>query len=461
MIPVIAHGLGDAADLPLPLPLVLIAAGGAVLGLGTALVRRSDSAATSPRPATAVAARPAPGTRSGSRATPGPAVREPAEGRPGMGRRLALPAWVTILVDEPLTRAGLRIVGLLGALLVLALAAFGPVDGQANPAPRLVLLVVWAGLVPLSLVAPGAWRTLSPLRTLTSLLARMSGDPKEGDVRPLPRGLGWWPAAGALAVLAVVEGPLRGELPVLLIFLVAYGLTQVGLAAVYGSRWYGHAEAFEVLAAVVGRLSPFARGADGRLELCNPMPRLAAPAPPGAVLVAGILIGSALADFVTDTPAWSGLALGRTGLAAIGLETAALACCVAVATAVAAAAASARPLTPALLPPVTGYLIAHYFAVFLIEGQAGLSQLSAIAQGGLRTLTTANLVARYDLLPGPLAASGQLLGFLVPHLIGVLVGHRLAVTSYGPQRARAAQRPLLGMLAISAVAGIALRYSAA
>jgi len=368
---------------------------------------------------------------------------------------VALPDWVTALVDAPGTRTVARALGLAAGVGVLALAAFGPVDADRNPASRLVLVVGWAGLVPLSLVAPGAWRALSPLRGATALLARLSGDPDEQGVRALPEGLGWWPGVAALAALAVVEGPLRGDPTALLVFLVAYALIQIGAAAVYGSGWYAHAEAFEIVAALVGRLSPVARGQGGRWRLSSPLPRVAEPVPPGGLAVVGLLIGSALADFTADTSLWSRLTLGRGDIAETWLDLALLTVCAALATAL-VWAAGPHTLRPAVLPIASGYLFAHYFAVLLIEGQAALAQLTNLARGE----TALDIIVNYDLLPGPLAASAQLLGFLAPHLLAAVFGTDLAVTRYG-RRAGAAVAPLVGVLALSAVAGAALRYSAA
>lgn len=365
---------------------------------------------------------------------------------------MALPAWVTGAVDAPGTRAVLRALGLAAGVGVLALAALGPAAADRNPASRLVLVVGWAGLVPLSLVAPGAWRALSPLRGASALLARMTGDPGEQAVRPLPEGLGWWPGVAALAAVVVVEGPLRGDPTALLIFLVAYALVQIGAAAVYGSGWYAHAEAFEVAAAVIGRLSPVSRGADGRVRLSTPLPRIAAPVPPGATAVVGLLVGAALADFTADSLAWQRLTLAPSGAAETALDLALLAACVAVATALLRAAVPPA-LRPAVVPIATGYLFAHYFAVLLIEGQAAVAQLGNLRAGAL------DIVVDYDLLPGPLAAGVQLLGFAVPHLLAAVVGVDLAGRRYG-RRAGAAAAPLAGVLALSAVAGTALRYAA-
>lgn len=400
MTPLLAHGLGDAGVLPLPLPLTLLAVGAAVLGYASWRLRQ-----------------PAPGP-----ASPDRRVRGSREGSVATEVRTAAP---------PLTV--LRAVGLLAALAVTALALLGPASEQANPAVPLVLVVVWAGLVPLSLVAPGAWRAVSPLRAASALLARFTGDPYELGARPLPAGLGWWPGAAALAAFAVVEGPLRGDPTVLGVFLVLYGIVQLGLATTYGSGWYAHGEAFEILAQVVGRLSPVARD------------ELTAPAPPGATAVVGVLAGSALADFVTDLPLWRG---------GTGAEIALLVAVVAATTGLVNAAARPRPLTAAVIPLAAAYLFAHYFTVLLVEGQVAFAQLGVLLRGG-----PAEISIDYDLLPGPLAATLQLLGFLAPHLVAAGVGIGLARAAYG-RRAGAAVGPLLSILTLSVVGGTALRFGA-
>jgi len=350
-------------------------------------------------------------------------------------------------------RLVLRALGLAAGVGVLALAALGPAEADRNPAARLVLVVCWAGLVPLSLVAPGAWRALSPLRAATALLARLSGDPGERGVRALPAGLGWWPGVGALAGVAVVEGPLRGDPTALLVFLVAYALVQIAAAAVYGSAWYAHAEAFEIVAALVGRLSPVARGQHGRWGLASPLPRLGAPLPPGGVAVVGLLVGAALADFAADTAPWGRLTVGRAGAVETGLDLALLVACAALAIAL-LRAAGPLALRPAVAPLATAYLFAHYFAILLIEGQAAVAQLANLARGD----TGLDISVNYDLLPGPLAASAQLLGFLAPHVVAAVVASDLAAARYG-RRAGAAAATLVGVLALSAVGGTALRYS--
>src|SRR5262249_42275033 len=73
----------------------------------------------------------------------------------------------------------------------------GP-DTADNPTAGVVFVVFWIGLLPLSLALGPVWRWLNPLRTLHLLAcAVVRRDPRRGIAR-LPRGVGYWPAAGGL-----------------------------------------------------------------------------------------------------------------------------------------------------------------------------------------------------------------------------------------------------------------------
>jgi len=466
---VLAHGLGDPAALPLPLPIVLALVAGAVLGLSSVLSRRARPrvrarSAVAPRPDDRVTAVAAP-ARSGAggappRDVPGGTTAAAGEVAGGGTGGWVLPAVVGRVAGSGAVRGVLRAVGVLGAVGAVALAAAGPAAPGANPAPRLVLVVAWAGLVPLSLVAPGAWRAISPLRTVTLALARLTGDPAERATRPVPAAWGWWPAVPGLLVVVVLESRFPNDPTALLVALAGLGLALLGGAAVHGSAWYAVADPFEVLGDAVARCSPVGRGDDGRLRLVAPWRgRLVAPAHPGAAAVVGVLVGAALGDFLTDTGWWERTAPLGPARADAGL-LAVLACC-ALATAVVARGARLPLVAPPLLALVTAYAATHYFAVLVIEGQAVASQLGTLARGGIGALAVTPVVAAYDVLPATLAAVVQVALLVGPHLAAVAAGHHLALARLGPGRADRAVAPLVGLLALSAVVGTALRFSAA
>ena len=132
---VLAHGLGGSTDLPIPLSYALIGAAWA-LTFTFAVV--------------ALAWRR-------------PRFDPDKPGRP-------LPRRVTTLVDAPATRWAVAIAALMFAVWVAITAVFGPQDAN-NPLPGVFYVLLWVGLVALSLVVGPVWRVISPVRTVHRLLA--------------------------------------------------------------------------------------------------------------------------------------------------------------------------------------------------------------------------------------------------------------------------------------------------
>lgn len=419
--PLLAHGLGDASDLPLPLPLLLYASAGAVLGLSLLLSRR-------PQP------RPAP-------------------------RASVLPAGWSAVLDARVTRVLLR---MLGALLLLAAAvpaALGLPDGAVNPAPRVLFAVVWGWLLFASLAFGPVWRRLNPLRSLSALLARLAGDPDETLVRPLPKNLGYWPAAVSLAVFLILEAAAAEQPLAVLVFLSAHTLVHVGAATVYGSRWFARADPFEVTSELVGRCALLGRRSDGRLEVGSPRERLAdLPVEPGLVAVLALLAAGNLFDGVTATTWWGALRFGLTGAADAAAHAAGLGVVALVTFAAFRVATVTRSLAPALVGVVVGYAVAHYFAVVLIESQTALAQLSDPFARGWDLLGTADWYASYELLPGTAAAVVRLIGFLAGHLGAIVVADVIARRGRSPRHARAVQVPLRAVVAVSVLVGTWLLF---
>ncbi len=137
-VAVLAHGLGGSTDLPIPFTLALIGAAWA-LTFTFAVV-----ALVWQRP----------------RFDPD---------KPGH----ELPQWVTTLIDAPATRWAAGIVGLLFAIWVAIAAFLGPQDAD-NPLPGVFYVLLWVGLVALSLAVGPVWRAISPVRTVHRLLGLRS-----------------------------------------------------------------------------------------------------------------------------------------------------------------------------------------------------------------------------------------------------------------------------------------------
>ncbi len=293
---VLAHGIGGRQDLPISFTLVLV-------GAVTALVVSFGALGWLWRESR---------------------LRGEAAGRP-------LPRAVQRFVDGAPARWFLRVLGLLLTGFVAVAAFFGP-DRATNPAATWVYVVFWVGLVFASVVFGPVWRQLNPLRTIHLGIAGLLGTRPEVGPLPLPRRLGYWPAAASLFSFTWLElvAPDRATTPVIRLYFVVYFVVHLMAATLYGARWFDRGDGFEAYSSLVGKLSPFGRRADGRLVLRNPLDGLDTIQPaPGLVTTVCVLLGSTAYDGFSSSTTWvrvmtttsSPELLGTLGLAGFVLAT--------------------------------------------------------------------------------------------------------------------------------------------
>ncbi|WP_330334947.1 hypothetical protein OHS33_07750 [Streptomyces sp. NBC_00536] len=381
-----------------------------------------------------------------------------------------LPAAVQRVADAPATRTAVRVLGLAAALFVLLHLLFGPDDPARNPAPGAVYVLLWVGLVPASLLLGPVWSLLNPLRTLHRLLHRPLRPSlrrvlpaRRGPQRPshpLPSRLGLWPAALGLFGFTWLElvSPDPASRTTLLTAFAVFVTAQLGLAARFGESWFAEGDPFEAYSTLLARFSPLGRRDDGRLVLRNPFHGLdGTPERPGLVATVCVLLGSTAYDGFSDSPWWINTIqtspLGRTPAATLGL----LGSVTLVATLYGLCAAATRlvsgplpgPLTAfahSLLPIALGYLVAHYFSLFVTEA----SRTVIIAGGGDDVPAPAP-----PLDPGGLAAL-QVIAVVTGHVLGVIAAHDRSVRLFPPARAVAGQLPLLALMITYTVGGLSL-----
>ena len=160
---VLAHGIGEVRGLPLSGELVLQTGGVVVLAsfLAVALLWREPRFA-------AVAPSRAPGP------APAPGADEvPRESAPSTAR--------VGTFDSASARFG-QAAMLLLATAVVVFGFLGPQEDEANPAPRVLYVLLWVGVVPASLLLGPVWRAVNPLRALHRQLAPLRRRPPA----PLP-----------------------------------------------------------------------------------------------------------------------------------------------------------------------------------------------------------------------------------------------------------------------------------
>ncbi|MFI9843279.1 hypothetical protein ACIHFD_40005 [Nonomuraea sp. NPDC051941] len=334
--------------------------------------------------------------------------------------------------------------------LVLSVYTIGrlvadPVDGNAGP--YLVYVLFWVGLVPASLLFGPVWRALSPFRLLP-----------DRPRCPLPRRLGYWPAAAGLLAFTWTElvAPEPAAPLTLLTFCALYAATQLTGTLVYGHAWLERGDPFEVYSTLIGHLSPLGRKANGDRVLRSPFDGLDAIQPaPGLVATVCVLLGGTAYDGFSGTPAWVNALqsgpLGRTGLGTLGLlaTVAGVALLYAACLGAAGLIGGTRGLTArfahSLVPIATGYLIAHYFSLLVIEGRHGLLLALGVAAQ-----------------PDPIAvepatiAVVQVLAIVVGHVVGVVAAHDRSVRLLPPGRAVAGQIPLFVLMVCYTIGGLTL-----
>ncbi len=437
---VFAHGIGGAKDLPIPAAYAIAGAGAAlaVSFLVLALAWRTS------RFDAAV-----------------------------QGRRVA--PRVAALVESGPLPAMLRVLGLVVLGYVAWAALFGP-DLLTNPTFGVVYVLLWVGIVPLSLLLGPFYRAVSPVRTLHLVVTRLTGGDPDQGLFQLPRWVGYWPAAFGLLAFVWLELVYPGSTylsPIRLWFAAYLAVTIVG-AALFGSQWFARADPFEVYSTLVGHLSVLGRTADGALVLRSPLGNLdGVRAMPGLVGVVAVLFGSTAFDSFKDSSAWlqftQSVTVGSTWLDLVAL----LAFCavVGVTFALATMATGVREdldrralpdlFAHSVVPIVVGYVVAHYLSYFVEVGQQTLIQLSDPLYQGWNLLGTADWSVSYWISQHPtFLAVVKVLAVVTGHVLGVIAAHDRAVRLLPKRHQLTGQLPLLLVMVFYTVTGLTLLFGA-
>lgn len=430
-----AHGVGSRQDLPLPFGLLLT---GAALALVISFLAL------------------------------GLLWKQPRL-RPTDGR--LLPPALALALDSPAMRGAFGALSLaLTAWTLLAL--IGGKDDANNPVPYVVYVWLWVGLALLSMVFGPIWRVLNPIRWLHRGIlaaARVSADFSLASYRA-----GYWPAALGLFAFTWLEliAPDNDTLPVLRVAILGFILISLVLALVFGRDYLDTGDPFEAWSGLFGTLSPLGRREDRRWVLRTPLhgPNQLA-SKPGLLATASVMLGGTAYDGFSGETWWYTF-VQSSALPARLWETAALlVICLVVAGSLYAAAALSASLAhvplrgvatrfaPSLLPIAAGYLVAHYWSLWVFEGVNGLARLSDPLGTGANWLGTAGVKPSYALIEPTLVATIQMVSIVTGHLLGVVLAHERAVTLFPRRAAVVGQIPLLVLMVFYTVGGLTLLFS--
>jgi hypothetical protein len=406
--------------------------------------------------------------------------RRPLLERHAGGRALA--PGLSRLVLGPL-RVALQALAVVLFALVWAAALFGDTDPLRNLAPTWVYVVFWLGVPALSVVLGNVWRALSPWRAIADAFVWLR-ERGGGEARPLaayPERLGRWPGAFALFAFVALELTYADpSSPRALAFAIAvYSYVALfGMAAFGRESWSQRGEGFAILFSYLARVAPFhARG--GRVHLRWPLTGLAgAERMPGSLAFLAVMLGSVAFDGYSRTGTWQDLIasaqdryvverpgvaeLVATGVSLAGLLAGVLlvALAYAAACAVAGWAVNApRSLVPefllSLVPIAFVYEVAHYFSLFVVQGQFAVPLLSDPLGRGWDLLGTADVVPDLSVVSPNTVWYVQAGALVAGHVAGLAVAHDRAVSVFPDTRAALrSQYAMLGLMVVYTVGGL-------
>jgi hypothetical protein len=432
-VTVLAHGVGTRVDLPIPVGLALFGAGAAILLTFAVLLLF---------------------------------WRTPRLGGAGAGR--PLPAGLQRVLDGGTLPRVLQAAVLAAAVLVVVVAFAGPDDTPHNLAPWVFFVTFWVGLVPASLLLGPIWRVVNPLRLLHRVLR--PARPRSPGAGRLPD-LGLWPATVSLSVFLWLElvSPHRSDPAVVGWFLIGYAVVQLGLALWFGEGWFAAGDGFEVYSSLIARLSPFGRRDDGRLVVRNPMAgAISTPERPGLAALVVVLLGATAFDGLSRTVFWQSgpgsaddAVSGTLGMLAMIVLVAAL---YLLGTRLSGrlagqpTAVQPRRYAATVIPIALGYTVAHYFSLFVLDGQTTwILASNPFGTRGTDLFGTRGNVVDLTLVSAATIALVQVCAIVVGHVLGVTLAHERALLS--ARRARASdQLPLVVVMVLFTFGGLGLLF---
>jgi hypothetical protein len=388
-----------------------------------------------------------------------------------------LPRGVTRVLEAPVTGVALRLVVLALALYVVLAAARGA-DSLQNPTFGVVYVLLWVGIVPVSVLLGPVWGRVNPLRTVHQVLTFVLRTNPDASGHRLPAGLGHWPAAAALLAFVWLElaSPDPASLGAVRLWFALYASVLLVGASIYGRAVFASADPFETYSSVVGRLSPWGRRADGRLVVRNPLENLdSLPPAPGLAATMAVLLGSTAYDSVQSTTTWIRSVQGSE-VSPVLLQTLGLCACIVfvyatfgLATVLSGMVGRSSGLrwrslpdlyAHSLVPIVVGYVLAHYLTFLVIVGQQTLVRLSDPLSRGWNVLGTSDLGVSNALLTHPTAiATFQVVAVVTGHVLGVISAHDRAVRMLPTSAAVRGQLPLLVVMIVYTVGGLLLLFA--
>ena len=385
-----------------------------------------------------------------------------------------------------LSRALRVLVGALSVfllVLVLTTALFGTSLELLNFAPTFVYVIFWIGLPLLSVVLGDVWRVLSPWRALadaTVWVIERTGRVAKPLLEPADR-FGRYPAALALFAFVTLElaHPRPGYPRTVGVAVALYSYWALAGMAVFGREsWTRNGEGFAVAFGLLARIAPFA-ARDGAIVIRWPFTGLAgAERMRGTLVFIGVMLGSTTFDGFSRSSVWQNVLSDiraeladrplwlidlATTLANIGgLALFVVAVVVTYSGAVEAArrlVRAPRSLVPdfvlPLVPIAFAYAVAHYFSLFVIQGQFIFPLASDPFGKGWDLFGTVDFAPNLAIVSPNLVWWVQSVALVVGHMAGLAIAHDRAVSLFERRGdALRSQYPVLGLMVLYTLGGM-------
>ena len=397
-------------------------------------------------------------------------------------RGRAIPSVLSRIILGP-GRIVAQVVSVLLFLLVWLSAVFGDTDPFRNLAPTWIYVIFWLGLPALSVVFGYVWRGLSPWRAIADAFVwvRETGGREARPLAEYPARLGRWPAAVALLAFVAMElaysDPASPRALAFAIALYSY-VALFGMAAFGRDTWEASGEGFAVMYRYLTRIAPL-HVEDGGIRLRWPLTGLVgAERVPGSVAFVAVMLGSVLFDGYSRTTTWQDLVARVEGPYIVddptvgellvtllnigGLLTGVLLVALAYEAACAAArwtVNAPRSLTGdflvSLVPIAFVYMVAHYFTLFVLQGQFAIPLLSDPLGRGWNLFGTAHVTPDLTVISPNTTWYVQVGALVAGHVAGLAVAHDRAITIFPARRdALRSQYALLALMVVYTVGGL-------
>jgi hypothetical protein len=337
-------------------------------------------------------------------------------------------------------------------------------------------------MVVLSIMLGDVFRAFNPWRAIAraaGAIFRVIAGQAHAAPFEYPERLGVWPAAVLFFAVATMElvYPTPADPPAVGAAVAIYSIVTWTGMLLFGRRaWLDNGDAFNVYFGLLSRISPFGvRRASERREVVvrRPLSALAEDERrAGTVAFVAVMLGSVGFDGFSRTRRWQNfrfehtkhLAFTNPQLADLvsfllnlaGLVAAVLVVGCAYLLAVRAAEAAGRTrndLAPvfvlSLVPIALVYVVAHYFSLFVVQGQVAIPLLSDPLGRGWDLFGTSGFQVNLRALTPNEIWYTQVVALVLGHVAGLVIAHDRAVQLFGS--ARTALRTQYAMLALMVV----------